>query len=570
MKKLLFYLTIFFTTFIQAQTTLSLQRINDIWSTGQVPKGVNNTNTWYTLYNRITDTTSLSNRIDLKEDVANKSTDGTFAANSDTLYPSQKAVRTYIAQNAAASLTFMLVNAASSWGGSYKQALSLPLYTVGAVATQTVTATTSGDLIGTFSTNSGYPNTTVIPIGVFSAHFDSQKGAGSNNYYMYYEIYKKVLAGTETLLTTSDNTTQTSVNTVVQQDATAAITTSVTLLATDRIVIKIYAKMVSSTAVITLRYDDATNSRFQMPALIGSLDDYAKIASPTFTGTVTIPTPFTLGATSVNTTGTQLNYLASATGTTGTTSTNLVFSASPALTGSPTAPTQSSGDSTTNIATTAFVDAAVSALTSGSSYWTTVPGTPTRSTNRIFTITDASNTNLRDKLLGRTTVFKWTDGGNTKMAMVVSATYSSNTVTITTVGDTISSGATMSSFKYALNKCRPIVFAIAGTIATGTDLTGRYYCPAELKVFGADAYHTTAGTTNSTDYDINKNGTTIFTTKVSIASGATTGTGFSANSGTTTATSDYFSVDCDAVSTTAPVDLYLELFAVPLNDQYLN
>lgn len=56
-------------------------------------------------------------------------------------------------------------------------------------------------------------------------------------------------------------------------------------------------------------------------------------ASPTFTGTVVIPTPFTLGATSMTSTGTQLNYLSSATGTTGTTSSNVVFSASPTLSG---------------------------------------------------------------------------------------------------------------------------------------------------------------------------------------------------------------------------------------------
>lgn len=59
----------------------------------------------------------------------------------------------------------------------------------------------------------------------------------------------------------------------------------------------------------------------------------APIASPTFTGTVTIPTPFTLGATSVTTTGAQLNYLNAATGTTGTTSSNVVYSASPTLSG---------------------------------------------------------------------------------------------------------------------------------------------------------------------------------------------------------------------------------------------
>jgi len=53
-------------------------------------------------------------------------------------------------------------------------------------------------------------------------------------------------------------------------------------------------------------------------------------------GTVTMPTPFTLGATSVTSTGTQLNYLNAATGTTGTASSNIVFSASPTLTGTAT------------------------------------------------------------------------------------------------------------------------------------------------------------------------------------------------------------------------------------------
>jgi hypothetical protein len=65
--------------------------------------------------------------------------------------------------------------------------------------------------------------------------------------------------------------------------------------------------------------------------LQSTLDAKAPLASPTFTGTVTIPTPFTLGAVSVTSTGTQLNYLSAATGTTGTTSTNIVFSTSPTL-----------------------------------------------------------------------------------------------------------------------------------------------------------------------------------------------------------------------------------------------
>jgi hypothetical protein len=57
----------------------------------------------------------------------------------------------------------------------------------------------------------------------------------------------------------------------------------------------------------------------------------AGTTSPVFTGTVTVPTPFTIGAVSMTATGTQLNYLNAATGTTGTTSTNVVFSTSPVL-----------------------------------------------------------------------------------------------------------------------------------------------------------------------------------------------------------------------------------------------
>jgi len=55
----------------------------------------------------------------------------------------------------------------------------------------------------------------------------------------------------------------------------------------------------------------------------------APIASPEFTGVVTIPTPFKLGTTSVTTTGTQFNYLTNASGVTG--SGNIVLSNSPIL-----------------------------------------------------------------------------------------------------------------------------------------------------------------------------------------------------------------------------------------------
>lgn len=82
--------------------------------------------------------------------------------------------------------------------------------------------------------------------------------------------------------------------------------------------------------------------------LDGNTNLKAPLASPTFTGVLTMPTPFTLGAVSVTTTGTQINFLSAATGTTGTTSSNIVFSASPTFTGTTSFPNTSSIDGSGN------------------------------------------------------------------------------------------------------------------------------------------------------------------------------------------------------------------------------
>lgn len=93
------------------------------------------------------------------------------------------------------------------------------------------------------------------------------------------------------------------------------------------------SKNLVSLAVVTYpSLTELTYVKGVTSAIQTQLNAKAPLSSPTFTGTVTVPTPFTLGATSVTSTGTQLNYLNAATGTTGTTTTNLVFSTSPVLT----------------------------------------------------------------------------------------------------------------------------------------------------------------------------------------------------------------------------------------------
>jgi hypothetical protein len=147
----------------------------------------------------------------------------------------------------------------------YEYADSLNNYTAGALATASASASTTPTLLQEFITRAGFPNITKIRAGQLLCHYEVQKSAGSNNYYTYFELYKRNLVGTETLLLTSDNSSQSALNTVIQTTVTALNASDITLLTTDRLVVKIYAVMVSSTATITLRYDDNTNSRIELP-----------------------------------------------------------------------------------------------------------------------------------------------------------------------------------------------------------------------------------------------------------------------------------------------------------------
>ncbi len=85
-----------------------------------------------------------------------------------------------------------------------------------------------------------------------------------------------------------------------------------------------------------------------------------------------------------------------------------------------------------------------------------------------------------------------------------------------------------------------------------------------MRVLGADLQVGTAGTTNSTTIDINKGGTTMFTTKPTLATTvATSPTPFTADSATSLALADKVTVDIDAVQTTAAIDLYAQLYLWP-------
>lgn len=148
----------------------------------------------------------------------------------------------------------------------------------------------------------------------------------------------------------------------------------------------------------------------------------APLASPTFTGTVTIPTPFTLGATSVTSTGTQLNYLNAATGTTGTASSNLVFSATPTFSGTTTI---------TTLSVTGFSTQASGISTNGTAgnanFYATGGITANRTTTAAYLPESAAGLGLRVGI-----------NGSTAYTMTASDAYSTAAIASTSITEAAS------------------------------------------------------------------------------------------------------------------------------------
>jgi len=208
----------------------------------------------------------------------------------------------------------------------------------------------------------------------------------------------------------------------------------------------------------------------------------------------------------------------------------------------------------------AYVDSASTA------YWTLVGGTPTRVSDTQFTVTDTGNANNYDSLYSKGTVLKWTNSG-TKQAMVISATYSANDVTVSIIGDVFAAG--FSDVRWGKEKARVVDFVVAGTIgAVIADVAGHWYAPMSVKPFGADIRLGTAGS-GTTTIDINDDTTTFFTTKPSITTTNTADLDNTVDTDTVIAEDSKITVDIDAVAGTAGVDLYVRLYWTPNLNQYI-
>ena len=100
----------------------------------------------------------------------------------------------------------------------------------------------------------------------------------------------------------------------------------------------------------------------------------------------------------------------------------------------------------------------------------------------------------------------------------------------------------------AINGLRPTLYTfVPGTVAVATNVSGTFEIQQSLTILGVDLRVKTAPTGAALIVDINKNGTTIFSTRPEIAAASTSGGGSAVLSVTTLAAGDLITVDIDQV-----------------------
>lgn len=239
---------------------------------------------------------------------------------------------------------------------------------------------------------------------------------------------------------------------------TASVDTNTTQIASTAFVI---AQAASATPLINGTATVGTSTRFSRGDHIHPTDTTrAPLASPTFTGTVTYPTPFTLGAVSVTTTGTQLNYLSAATGTTGTTSTNVVFSTSPTLV----TPVLGVATATSinKVTITAPATSAVLTIADG----TTLTETTSTSIGQGQYLATATNDNATAGNIGE---YRSASNADTDGAQAGA------TITVTIASPAVVTWSTTTPFVFNGNGTAVINFTTTGALPTGIVAGTNYY-----------------------------------------------------------------------------------------------
>ena len=147
------------------------------------------------------------------------------------------------------------------------------------------TAVATDTLLQSWVTPTGFPNLTNIPAGIWKFHIDANKTAGTKDIALYAKVYK--LSGvTETLLFTtqnSENITSSSSTNYQEMDWDYYDASAVSLLSTDRIIVKIYTSTsgLGTDPSGSIFYLNSTQSRVEFPSSTVSVDNFVPYVGAT-------------------------------------------------------------------------------------------------------------------------------------------------------------------------------------------------------------------------------------------------------------------------------------------------
>lgn len=209
-------------------------------------------------------------------------------------------------------------------------------------------------------------------------------------------------------------------------------------------------------------------------------------------------------------------------------------------------------------------------------WWDDLPGSPTRISDTSFSITDTGNANLYDQRFPAGTIVSWQKyGGGWQVAKITSATYAANVVTFTILGNTLSAG--FYDMKYCIHAAKEDRWIIPGMMpgAAQTNIGRQLIWLEDRYVFSAKVLYGTGPTTTGGAWDVNDDGSTIFTSKPSISAGSTAGTEVVSNSlaGTATtaiAAASRVTLDYDSGHATTPgSDAQVLIWSMPVSWRYI-
>lgn len=208
------------------------------------------------------------------------------------------------------------------------------------------------------------------------------------------------------------------------------------------------------------------------------------------------------------------------------------------------------------------------------SYWDAMPGTPDRISDTSFRIIDVSNAGAYNLRFSAGTVITWYHGGGWYYAKILTASYSGDYVTFTIIGNTLSSG--FAGMKYCIHRAQEDRWIIPGMMpaAAQTAMGKQVIWLEDRYVFSAKVMYGTGPTTTGGVWDINDDGSTIFTSKPSISAGSTSGTEVVSDSLSGTnlnavVAASRITLDYDSGHATTPgSDAYIFIWSMPIAWRY--